>query len=141
MATCEHGPQLSAYHDGELPESHRSTLDAHLSQCLACQAELREIQTLSQALHSAQLPALPAEARERLTIAGHYAPRRGALRAVRAFMAIAAVIFLVAAGSLMIQIKQAARGPAPVNGTPVSLTDEHSPMHFVHWILDELRGK
>ena len=144
MSACEKSPRLDAYHDGELPQGACREMEAHLAACAACAAELQEIRALSQALRSAPLPDLSQDARQRLNHAVLPLPQRGMVMTVRALMAIAAVIFLIAAASLLVQVKQAARGSAPSGGTPVGLNSTengHGAMHFARWILDELRGK
>lgn len=47
---------LNAYLDGELHGSRLHTVEAHLAECKACQAELRSLQDLSGLLHQVPVP-------------------------------------------------------------------------------------
>ena len=51
MASCEHyQQQISALLDGELPDSEREALQAHLRSCEACAAVCRDFQNLSKTM-------------------------------------------------------------------------------------------
>lgn len=53
--------QLSAYHDGELPVEEQIAVEGHLRQCSSCQAEERELRSLSAMIRGAAAPAMPSE--------------------------------------------------------------------------------
>lgn len=48
---------IPAYYDGELDEHRRQQVEAHLEQCIECQAELEQLGQLSRLLRSAPAPA------------------------------------------------------------------------------------
>lgn len=47
---------LEAYHDGELSPGQHRKVEAHLSECPACRAELEQMRRLSTLLHEVPLP-------------------------------------------------------------------------------------
>ena len=51
--------QLSAYLDGELAPDERATLERHLTDCPACQEELRQLRATRALLRALPVPALP----------------------------------------------------------------------------------
>ena len=59
MSECERAQRLSAYHDGEVSEAERVSLEAHLQGCPACAAERNRLRRLSDLL-SAGVPILRA---------------------------------------------------------------------------------
>lgn len=52
-------PDLSAYHDGELPAARRATLTEHIKACKECQAELHAIASLGLAFQRVPMPCKP----------------------------------------------------------------------------------
>ena len=65
MGDCKHNRQVSAYHDGELPEEERVRLEAHVARCASCARELEELRELSRALSGTHIPGAPAAVFER----------------------------------------------------------------------------
>ncbi len=63
-------PQLESYFDGELDRATVDEIEAHLSACAACRAELATLEQLRYALRSAPRHRAPAELRQRLAQAG-----------------------------------------------------------------------
>lgn len=59
-------PQLESYVDGELDRSSVDEIEAHLSSCSACRAQLAALEQLRTALRSAPRHRAPAELRQRL---------------------------------------------------------------------------
>ena len=78
-------PLLESYLDGELDRAAVDEIEAHLSTCAACRAELAALEQLRTALRAAPRHRAPAELRQRLAQAGDLprleAPARGAFRA------------------------------------------------------------
>jgi len=95
MRACEHGQQVSAYHDGELsPESARA-FEAHLSRCAVCARELAELRRLSAFLMDARVPSVPRALLVRLHRQAVPVPEKDIARMAGTLAAAAAVIFLV----------------------------------------------
>jgi anti-sigma factor RsiW len=95
MTECKLANQVGAYHDGELLPAARTAMEAHLSVCPACAEELARLRRLSQVLHTARRPALPAETLARLHGAVELQPRLTLLHMAEAFTAVAAAVLVV----------------------------------------------
>jgi anti-sigma factor RsiW len=133
---CEYGPLLSLLHDGELPAERSREVLEHVRTCPACAAELEALRRMSGVFSTASLPPAPPSLKRLMPRAVR--PRRWGLRMgpqpppedealveesfreprhlriLRVLTAIAAVVFLVALGGLVLQQM---RRP-PVKATP-----------------------
>ena len=103
---CEEArPGLEAYLDGELDRAAVDEIEAHLSTCAACRAELAALEQLRTALRSASRHRAPAELRARLADVAHSpvaeAPSRGALRGSWWAMAATLLLGMVLGGVFM----------------------------------------
>ena len=129
---CEYAPLLSLLHDGELLPARRDEVLEHVRTCAACAAELEALRRMSGVFSSAALPPAPPSLKRLKPRAAR--PRRWGmrmgpqppldddaaaeesfreprhLRVVRVLTAIAAVVFLIAVGGLVLQ--QLRRPPA-----------------------------
>src|SRR5688572_22086249 len=134
---CEYGPLLSLLHDGELPAERGREVMGHVRTCRACAAELEALRRMTGVFSAATFPpAPPSLKRLKPRPAGprRWGMRRGAqppvgeaaeatdgayreprhLRIVRVLTAIAAVVFLVAVGGLLLQqLRQRTIKPVP----------------------------
>jgi anti-sigma factor RsiW len=137
---CEYGPLLSLLHDGELPAERSREVLEHVRTCPACAAELEALRRMSGVFSSASLPPAPPSLKRLKPRAarprrwglrmGPQPPREGEalaeesfreprhLRIIRVLTAIAAVVFLIALGGLVLQqIHQRPVKPTP-GGAP-----------------------
>jgi anti-sigma factor RsiW len=147
---CEYAPLLSLLHDGELLGARRDEVLEHVRTCRACAAELEALRRMSGVFSSATLPPAPPSlkrlkpraARPRrwgmrmgpqpprddddATVEEAYREPRH-LRIVRVLTAIAAVVFLIAVGGLVLQ--QLRRPPArqTPGGVPWQRTEDVRP--------------
>jgi len=92
---CRFGRQLSAYHDGELPEAERTALEAHLARCPACRAELAGIQALGRLVAEAGRAPMPEGLLERAHRRVDSAGEVVVVRLAERLMAAAAAVLLV----------------------------------------------
>ena len=97
MNDCERAKRLSAYHDGEVSEAERVSLEAHLEGCPACAAERNRLRRLSDLLSAAPRPEMSAEALARLHRAADDVAMADLGRMAKTLMAVAASILLVCA--------------------------------------------
>jgi anti-sigma factor RsiW len=133
---CEYGPLLSLLHDGELPAERSREVLEHVRTCPACAAELEALRRMSGVFATASLPPAPpslerlkpraARPRRWGMRMGPQPPRQDEegveemfreprhLRVVRVLTAIAAVVFLIALGGLVLQQTR----QRPVKPTP-----------------------
>lgn len=137
MDACTYINDLSPYLDGELEARRRTALEAHLSGCAACRAELGQLRALSGLLVDlvdAPQPSLPAQAMGRLHgSVNHWLQEaaqveREAERAERRILRISRILTGIAAcvllaGSLwLVRSRQAVSPPHPsvlINNRPV----------------------
>jgi anti-sigma factor RsiW len=133
---CEYGPLLSLLHDGELPAERSREVLEHVRTCPACAAELEALRRMSGVFSTASLPPAPpslkrlkprpARPRRWGLRMGPQPPQEGEalaevsfreprhLRIIRVLTAIAAVVFLIALGGLVLQqMRQRPAKPPP----------------------------
>ena len=84
MSDCERIRRAGAYHDDELSLEARRDFEAHLAQCKACAAELRQLRGIV--------------VRRRLYASANRVPERVALTLARQLTAAAAVVLIVCSG-------------------------------------------
>ena len=108
-ASCAFADRVSAYHDGELSHAEAQQIASHLAGCPACARQLAFSAALSQRFQQAAPPQLSFETRQRLEqIADEAASPRlriqppADVRWVRRLTAVAAVLFVVAAGKVVL---------------------------------------
>ena len=103
MSGCAYEPKVSAFYDGELPESERAAFEAHLAGCAICTAELERVQSLSDELRAAPQPHLTEMDKARLRQSAAVEARRlakGDGRWARWLTAAAAAVFLVSVSQI-----------------------------------------
>jgi len=146
MNECERAQRLSAYHDGEISEAERVSLEAHLEGCPACAAERNRLRRLSDLLSAAPRPEMPADALGRLHRAADDVAMADLGRMAKTLMAVAASILLVCA--VWIWRSRAATEPTePIpawetaataqEGTLATASDEQ----LARWIVQDLERK
>jgi len=146
MSECERAQRLSAYHDGEVSEAERVSLEAHLQGCPACAAERNRLRRLSDLLSAAPRPEMSADALARLHRAADDVAMADLGRMAKALMAVAASILLVCA--VWLWQSRAATGPTePIpawetaataqEGTLATASDEQ----LARWIVQDLERK
>jgi anti-sigma factor RsiW len=137
---CEYAPLLSLLHDGELPAERSREVTEHVRTCAACAAELAALRRMSGTFSVASLPPAPPSLKRLKPQAARprswgmrLGPRPPAadddaaeesfreprhLRIIRVLTAVAAVVFLIALGGLVLQqLRQRSVKPAP-GGAP-----------------------
>lgn len=114
MNECEHADKLTAYHDGQLDERTRASLERHLAQCTTCSSELARLRRLSEILGSTARPGLSAQALRRIHAAVEAAPATSIRRLAEALTAVAAAILIVCGAYLLIPSVSASQAAAPV---------------------------
>src|SRR5258708_6293157 len=95
MANCSFNDQLDAYHDGELDERRRRTLEIHLVGCGECAKRLAELQDIAEMFAAAPRPQISQIAMHRLHRSVDAAMEHGLLRFAGAVSGIAASVLLV----------------------------------------------
>jgi len=110
MSECEYARRLSAYHDGEVSDADRASLEAHVRQCPACAAELRRLAALSHMVSRLGLPKMPAQSVERVRRATDAMLMADLGRMAKRFLAAAAAVLLVC--SVWLWRSEAAPRPA-----------------------------
>ena len=146
MSECEHAPRISAYHDGELPESSRLDLEAHIRQCPVCAAELARLQGLSRLLAGLGRSEMPREALERVHQAVDRQPNVALVRMAEVFTAVAASILVVSSVWLWkISAAGAAPGQIPLWETAAVAPQDPSGVaaqeQLARWIVQDLSRK
>ena len=146
MSECERAQRLSAYHDGEVSEAERVSLEAHLEECPACAAELNRLRRLSDLLSAAPRPEMSAEALARLHRAADALVTADLGRMAKALMAVAASILIVS-GVWLWQSRGRTQPTDPIppwetaavtyQGVPASASDEQ----LARWIVQDLERK
>jgi anti-sigma factor RsiW len=92
---CEQSGNVQRYHDGELDESQRRAVEAHLVSCAACAAELEGMKRLSARLAGVSIPALSSEALARIHGNVQAVEERGVLRLAEWLTAAAAAVLAI----------------------------------------------
>jgi len=129
MSGCAYEPKVSAFYDGELPETERAAFEAHLAGCAICTAELERVQSLSDELRAARQPRLTEmdKARLRQTAAAEAGRlAKGDGRWARWLTAAAAAVFLVSVSQIYLthHNPDGSQNPTPIsdpngsNGNP-----------------------
>src|SRR5882757_171181 len=95
MDTCPSNLELNAYHDGELDDARREELERHLVYCMACVAQLSELQMLSGMFAMAPARMLSEVGVRRLHRRVDGEMDQGIIRLARVLSAIAACVVLV----------------------------------------------
>jgi anti-sigma factor RsiW len=153
MDMCPYSLQLSAYHDGELPEARRRELEQHLqTACAPCQAELRQWRRLSTLLTSPTAPQLSEEARQSLYRLAPMVREAGFVRVAKWATALAASVLLAVSGWMVVS-RQGSEAVQPVqtvassslrqfvlNPSPSTdlLTEDKAEPHFPDWVVTDL---
>src|SRR5665213_1757249 len=96
MMPCEFENMLGRYHDGELPQIQRASVESHLRECPSCAAVLEQLATISHTLQSAALPKASPLFLARLEALAERVEDMSAFRFVMRLTAAAAAIFIVA---------------------------------------------
>jgi anti-sigma factor RsiW len=122
--SCERGPWLHGYFDGELDAARAAEFDAHLDGCVSCRTALEAEDALRQAIRGAGLyspapPSLQAKAREAL-VPSAWLPGWGRL-ARRALLATAAA----ALAMVVLWPLRAGRGADPASVLATEVLDAH----------------
>jgi anti-sigma factor RsiW len=94
---CEKQNKIGAYLDRELPETERASVEAHLSACSECSAELARLQRLKNFLVAARMPQM---VRPRAVFEARMNSQR-VVRFAEYLMAAAAIIIVVCTISLV----------------------------------------
>ncbi len=122
-ACLAYDDDLSALIDGELSAEREAEVRVHLDACARCRARIEELCNVDLALAAAELPAVPAELRQRLAARiardaaeARPAPRRAAPR--RAFRRLAAPAAGLAAAAALALALYATLRPAPTPEAP-----------------------
>jgi anti-sigma factor RsiW len=109
MASCPTSQQLSAFHDGEVDETRRAEIEAHLRYCPACAAELKRLQTVSELFNTVPLNAgamrLSQIGLHRLHRRMDQAMEEGFFRFVRVLNAIAACVLVAGSAWLLLKTR------------------------------------
>jgi len=112
MSVCSFQSQLQAYHDGELPAEQAEKLAAHVSDCLACSAELAELSSMRVMFAAAEPARLSPIGLHRLHRTIDAANQQGLLRLARVVNGAAAAV-LVVSSALLLHGNNAASNIAP----------------------------
>jgi anti-sigma factor RsiW len=120
MADCPFQLRLDAYHDGELDAAERARVEAHLSTCATCAAELAEMRALSARIGTATASGEVSADESR---GMHAAVRREAeqarderersmplLRTAGMLSALAASVLIIS-GAWLMELRPAAKAP------------------------------
>jgi anti-sigma factor RsiW len=95
MTKCEHSRSVSAYHDDELPEAQRQFMASHISECLLCAYELKQLRSLSRLLTEANRPQLTAGAMKQMHQSVGKAREHLVMRTAEMLTAAAATILII----------------------------------------------
>jgi len=101
MEECIEHQLLGAYHDRELGDEQREAVEAHLSGCKQCQAELADLSALSSWLVTAATPPLSPIGLHRLHARVDSVMEEGLVRFVRLLSGVAACLLVGASIGLM----------------------------------------
>ena len=102
MKPCDRMPELSLYHDGEMPGEGRAAFEAHLASCPACARELEELRSLSRRLGALERPKVSPALLGRFYRASG-AMREGVVLRTAEWLGAAAAAILVAASAWLWQ--------------------------------------
>lgn len=117
MSGCAYEPKVSAFYDGELPESERAAFEAHLAGCAICTAELERVQSLSDELRAAPQPRLTEMDKARLRQSAAAEAQRlakGDGRWARWLTGVAAAVFLVSVSQIYLSHEKTVGPPSMV---------------------------
>jgi anti-sigma factor RsiW len=127
MNQCRYGKTASRYFDKELGAGETQEFEAHLAECAACRARLRDYAALA-ALMGAKPAAMAApDFMERVRTRASAGPAlasvwRDAARLSRAMIPVAACLCLALGALLYVQIAQLKNVPAPVVSAQAAAT-------------------
>lgn len=111
MERCPYILSVSAYHDGELVGARRVEVEAHLSQCPICVAELEELRALTRAMEGDVVERVSANAMWRMhEHVEELTSERSDYRFAQLLSGIAAAVLIGVGGWLLAM-------PAPVEET------------------------
>jgi len=149
MMECKHAQQMSAYHDGEVPDPSRAALAEHVRGCPVCAAELSRLERLSLLIRTARPPywrEMSAQALKRLHRSVDLQPKVALLRVAGVFTAAAAAILLFSGVWLWrISAAGASAEQIPLWETvaiaPQDLSAAASQEQLAQWIVQDLSRK
>ena len=146
MMECKHAQQMSAYHDGEIPEPSRAALAEHVRGCPVCAAELSRLERLSGLIRTAGRPQMSAQALKRLHRSVDLQPKVALLRVAEVFTAVAAAILLFSGVWLWrLSATSASAEQIPLWETvaiaPQDLSAAASQEQLAQWIVQDLSRK
>ena len=118
MKPCDRMPEVSLYHDDEMPGDGRAAFEAHLASCPACARELEALRALSRRLGALERPQVSPALLERFHRATG-AVREGVVLRTAEWLAAAAAAILVAACAWLWQTdaRAAAQTAIPTHGS------------------------
>jgi anti-sigma factor RsiW len=130
MADCPYEILLSAHLDGELDESRRRDVEAHLAQCSSCTRELRGLEQMRTliAASSPYAPVLSNETLARFHASVDSQAERSLLRFAEALSGVAAAVLIVASASLWMMQSPASASdvitPAPAQWETAAISPQ-----------------
>lgn len=149
MTECEWTIRLSAYHDGELPEADVMAVEQHVSQCPACQRDLRQYRKLSVLIGREEIPELAGATLEKMKDAIEWEGNPVILRLARRMTGIAAAVVIGGALWLMTGNSLASNTPTPLHDWEAAavspVADATQPntgdAQLAEWIVTDLSRK
>jgi anti-sigma factor RsiW len=146
MMECKHAHEMSAYHDGEIPEPSHAALAEHVRGCPVCAAELARLDRLSRLIRATGRPQMSAQALERLHRSVDLQPKVALLHVAEVFTAVAAAILLFSGVWLWrISAAGASAEQIPLWETvaiaPQDLSAAASQEQLAQWIVQDLSRK
>lgn len=143
MPDCKYSYKLNAYHDNELSDEERHTLEEHIQACPHCTQELEGLQKLSVLFRSASIPDIPEEALAGVHQRLETRQERGIVRFVEMLAAAAVLVLLI--GSAL-NVRMETRGQVYESGweqyavTPqMEVSSAESPeLQVTEWLVANL---
>src|SRR5262245_60097146 len=124
MEQCPQISSISAYHDGELNDTRRADVEAHLKNCAECAAELVELRRLSGLIAGEAVMAIPPEFTRKLHGQVDEMTDSSVLRFAQILSGIAAVLMIGVGGWLLATPEMPARSAPEWERAAVTLSPE-----------------
>ncbi len=122
---CDFESQVEAYHDGELQPSRVDLFEDHVQTCVACAAQLRSLQAISDLVAASHTtPQMSYDALQRVHDEIDRTMDRSLLSLARGLIGIAAAILIVATAGLFNLQPQHASEPQPWEGTVLTSSQQ-----------------
>ena len=145
VSNCRFTSRISPFHDGEVAAAERQQISAHLQECAICRDELAHLQNLSDRFAEIDAPGITPQALRRMHKAVDTQRDRSLRRVVRAFVAVAASLFIATALWVAQTSSATPESLVPwethaVDPQSATLANNNPEVAIAQWMVQDLSG-